>query len=500
MENQILPSRDLIAVLPLICLVLASFVPILMKVLRKNREPKAISSFFVGMIGLLLASGLTFSMVHSLLKLSGKASIAVFNEMLVIDGMGLWISYLVYLLGAFGLMLSYDSAAVRGRQFAEYIFLFLNSLVGVVLVAWSNDLIITFIAIEFMSLTLYLLIATGQDKILSKEAAFKYFVLGSFAAAFFLFGISLVYGAVGSTALSEVVPSALELLSTSKIFVAGFTLVILGLAFKVSVFPFHSWTPDVYQGAATPVTTVMSTAVKAASFLAFLRLFAGSDLFRLESSTISQVLQWLAVLTMTAGNFAALQQSNLKRMLAYSSVAHSGYLMVGLIAAGFGSNFDSGATCLLFYIFSYSLMTVGTFALVSLFEKHADTHVSMNDLKGLGKKSPLIAFCFFILLISLAGVPPTLGFFGKLYLFSSALEQGLVWLVVWGVLNSVVSVYYYLRPVVYMFMSEGEESPYPGQKLMTSSALLFAAIVIIALGFASAPLLRVVQKSVVIGM
>lgn len=499
MELNFVASRDLTAVLPLIVLFVASLIPMGMKAFRGGLEVKPMTTFVWGMLGIVGASGTSFGVTSTLLKLSDKRSLGVFSNMLVVDGLGLWVSYLIFLLGAVALMIGYDHIATKGRHFSEHLFLLLNSMIGMVLVAWSNDLLMTFIAIEFMSLALYLLIAISNEKLLSKEAAFKYFVLGSFASAFMLFGVSFVYGTVGSTQLPEITSAALELMTASKLFMVGFLLVVIGFAFKVSLFPFHSWTPDVYQGSPTSVTTLMSTAVKAASFIAFLRLFAGSNLFRLEDKDLLNIMQWLAIFTMTIGNVAALIQTNVKRMLAYSSIAHSGYLMIGLIAAGFGSNFDSGATGLLFYLFSYALMTMGTFALVALFEKNLDSALHVDQLKGLAKKSPLMAWAFFILMLSLAGVPPTLGFFGKFYLFSSAVEQGFVWLVFWGLINSVISVYYYLRPVVNMFMSDSQDQERVLPAPLTQATLVIAAIFIVILGLASGPLLRVVQQAVMVG-
>lgn len=499
MDANFIPSRDLIALMPLFILFLASLVPMAVKAARGGRELRPVTTFIWGMIGFLAASGTSFTLVGGLLKVSDKKTLSLFSSLLVLDGMGLWVSYLIFLLGAVALMLSYDHVSTKGKHYSEFFFLLLNSIIGMVLVAWSNDLIMTFIAIEFMSLSLYLLIAVSNERKLSKEAAFKYFILGSFASAIMLFGVSFVYGTVGSTQLTEITAATLDLFTASKLFTVGLLLVIMGFAFKVSVFPLHAWTPDVYQGSSTPVTTLMATAVKAASFVAFLRLFAGANLFRLEDKDLLNIFQWLAIFTMTIGNVAALVQTNLKRMLAYSSVANSGYLMIGLIAASFGSNFDGGATSLLFYLLSYSLMTMGTFALVALFEKHSDTTVHIDQLRGLAKKSPLVAGSFFLLMMSLAGIPPTIGFFGKFYLFSSAIEQGFLWLTFWGVINSVISVYYYLRPVVYMYMSDETDSASLEAAPLTQATLVAAAVLIVVLGLASGPLFRVVQQALTIG-
>ncbi len=500
MDVQFNALREPILILPLIILFIASVIPITLKMLRGNRELKPFAAVIWGFFGLLGASGTTFAVISNMLRESQEPFITAFSGAIVIDGMGIWISYLIYFLGAITLLLSYDHIAVRGKQFSEYLFLTLNSIIGMVLVVMSNDLMITFIAIEFMSLALYVIIALSRERTLSKEASFKYFVLGSFASAIFLFGISFVYGSVGSTSIPVITSNAVDLFNSNKLFVIGILMIVVGFAFKISVFPFHAWTPDVYQGAATPVTTLMSTAVKAASFLAFLRIFTSANFFRLEDLDFLNVMQWLAILTMTVGNVAALKQTNLKRMLAYSSIAHSGYMMVGIISAGFGENFDSGATGLLFYIFAYSLMTVGTFALVALFEKKETTILNIDGLKGLSLKAPLVALSFAILLLSLAGIPPTLGFFSKFYLFSAAMDQGFIWLSLWGVINSVISVYYYLKPVVYMYMSEDQPNEIQTRLVFTKATLVASAVFIVVFGILSASLFRVVQKSVITGL
>jgi NADH-quinone oxidoreductase subunit N len=334
----------------------------------------------------------------------------------------------------------------------------------------------------------------SREEILSKEASFKYFVLGSFASAIFLYGIALMFGTVGSTYLPDIASAANHLITTNRMFLVGFVLLILGFAFKVSVFPLHAWTPDVYQGSATPVTAFMATAVKTATFVAFLRLFVaeGLDL----SPRLQDIITWLAVLTMTVGNVAAIMQNNLKRMLAYSSVAHSGYVMIGIVAAGFGDNYNSAATSVLFYLFSYSLMTLGSFALVGLLEKNESTSVNVGDLKGIARKHPWLALALTVLMLSLAGIPPTVGFFGKLYIFSAAIEQDLYWLVFWGVINSVISVYYYLRPVVAMYFSEDEAGDLLPTQYFTRGTVLLTAVIVIVVGLFSSPVLKAVQKSV----
>ena len=486
--KPVLELVDVLAVSPLIVLLVMSLFPLMIKVFRGNRELNHYVTLFFAFIGLGLATALTASM-------SGSKPSGYFNDAIVFDGVVPWASYLVYFVTAASLMMSLDHVATRGRQFSEHVFLMLSSAIGMIVLIMSNDLIVTFIGIETMSLCLYLLCAMSHEGTLSKEAAFKYFVLGSFASAIFLYGVALIYGTAGSTYFPDITEAIGPLLTTSRLFVVGLGLLILGFAFKVSIFPLHSWTPDVYHGAPTPVTAFMATAVKAATFIAFLRLF-NSEGFA-DADRFFNVLQWLAVLTMLVGNAAAILQDNFKRMLAYSSVAHSGYLMVGLIAAAFGDNYDAGATSVVFYLLSYSLMTLGTFALVAMFEKYASTQLTMNGLKGLASRYPVLSLSLTILLLSLAGIPPTLGFFGKFYLFSAAIEQDMYWLVFWGVLNSAISVYYYLRPIVMMYMSDEQPSEVLGQHMLTRITVVATAIFIVVMGIFSSPMLKAVQRSVV---
>ena len=282
-------------------------------------------------------------------------------------------------------------------------------------------------------------------------------------------------------------------MATNKLFLFGVTFVVIGFCFKVSIAPFHAWAPDVYQGAPTPLTSFMATAVKTATFAAFLRVLATKPL--IGSQNLFDVLQWLAVITMTVGNIAALVQSNLKRTLAYSSISHSGYLLVGLICVGTSQNSAFGASSVIFYLIGYALMTTGAFAIVSLMEKNENSVIQTENLAGFAKKQPLLAFCFTIFLLSLAGLPPTLGFFGKLYLFSAAVNEGLVWLALWGVLNSVLSVYYYLRPIVMMYMRDGDCDIADDHSYATIIMIVVAAVLILILGVASGPIFKMIEQS-----
>lgn len=493
LPTDLVTLKEILVIAPMAAMFLISLIPLLLKPFLGNREPNPFTVLVYNFVGLLTAAGLTAAFFGH--GFGGKTF--AFSNAVVLDGTTVFMSYLVYIATGVGLMLAYEHVATRGRQFTEFCFLMMSSAVGMLILIMANDLIVTFIGIETMSLCLYILVAMSREQTLSKEAAFKYFVLGSFASAIFLYGVALIYGTVGSTYFPDIATEGVKLITTNRVFLVGTVLVTIGFAFKVAVFPLHSWAPDVYQGAATPVTAFMSTAVKAASFVAFLRFFT-TDAIALSPHFLG-VMTWLAVLTMTIGNVAAVMQNNFKRILAYSSVAHSGYAMIGLITAGFGTNYDAAATSLLFYLFSYTLMTLGTFALICVFEKNENTSLEVNDLRGVGRRYPWLGMSMTILLLSLAGIPPLLGFFAKFYVFSAAIEQDMYWLVFWGAINSVISVYYYLRPIVVMYMMEDENSaasPLMKSQILTRGTVVVTAMLIVVLGLLSSPLFKMVQRSV----
>ncbi|NQY99183.1 MAG: NADH-quinone oxidoreductase subunit N [Bdellovibrionales bacterium] len=466
---------DLLLVSPAIALFLASLIPLAIKVLRGNTESNSVATIMYGLVGVVTAMVLTLANY-------GIDKVA-FQGALRFDGLSFWMQMVVLVVAAVTLILSRDNPATNNRLFSEYVFLLLNSLVGMMIVAWSNDLMSLFIGIETMSLCLYILIALSSEPRKSKEAAFKYFVLGSFASAIMLYGISFIYGTVGSTYIQDITQVSIQLMNTNRLFLFGVVLTILGLCFKVSVFPFHSWTPDVYQGAPTPLTAFMSTGVKAVSLAFFLRFIAMEVIVSERAILLMNALEWLAAFTILAGNIAAIMQDNLKRMLAYSSVAHSGYVMMGILAAGVGGESILGASGVVFYIVAYTIMTLGAFGILVLFEKRAESSLEVSDLSGLGARNPWAAACITIFMLSLAGIPPTVGFFGKLFIFSAAVKQGFFWLAVWGVIGSVISVYYYLRPIVTMYMQNDEGASVLQTKGLTRLAISVLAISVIVFGF-----------------
>lgn len=479
---------DFLLVSPAIALFIVSLIPLAIKVLRGNEEQNAFATLLYGYMGVIVAGGLmvaTFGMNQ-----------AAFENALVFDGISSIAGMVVLLMTAIGMTFARDNFSTNTNQFSEFIFLTLNAAVGMLTFIWSNDLIITFVGLELMSLCLYVLIAISAESKLSKESAFKYFVLGSFASAIMLYGISFIYGTAGSTFLPELKMAGASLISTNRLFLLGFVLLLVGVLFKISAFPFHAWTPDVYQGSPTPVTGFMATGVKAATLAFFLRLMSSQTLVAERAWPLIDVMQWLAALTILVGNVGAFRQTSIKRMLAYSSIAHSGYVMIGLIAAGIGGENLVGASGVLFYIFAYALMTIGAFGVLSMLETRDDHDVSVDDIRGLAKSRPLVALAMTVLLLSLAGIPPTVGFFGKLFLFSAAVKQGFWWLAFWGVVGSVISVYYYLRPVVAMYMQDAITDQPILERPMTQFVVVLMAVLVVGFGIFSDPFFQLFVQSV----
>lgn len=473
---------DVVGILPMIVLFLMSLIPIIVKLANKNIEPDPIVTTVLGVAGFLSVLIATVTVYPKT-----QAAAMLFSKAVRLDGVSVFATGLVCMAGVIVLILSMENLATRGRQYTEYVFLMMNAALGMVVVAWSNDLIVTFIGIEVMSLCLYLIIAMSHEERLSKEAAFKYFVLGGLASAIFLYGVALMFGATGTTYIDEISSIAGDQISQSKIFLFGILLAIIGLCFKVSIAPFHAWTPDVYEGAQTPVTAFMATAVKLVTFVVFMRLVVGDYLTQDLRGRLLDVLQWLAVLTMVVGNIGAIMQEGLKRMLAYSSIAHSGYIMMGLIAAAVGGQSWLGATGVTYYVFAYTIMTLGAFAVVTVLEKHESHNILVDDLAGLSKTRPILSACLAIFMLSLAGIPPMVGFFGKFFLFSAAIKQGFFWMAVWAAINSVISVYYYLRPIVVMYMRPTENPITFGKNYLGAMSIVLMAAATILVGVFTEP-------------
>ncbi len=373
-----------------------------------------------------------------------------FSRLVRMDNLSNFFAVVFLMAGLITLCLS-GGYVQRERMLAgEYCTLLLVSMTGMLFMAQANDLMTVYLGIEMMSIPVYVLVAMMRTSPKSPEAGLKYLLLGAFASAILLFGIAFVYGAAGTTLLSDILSHAPRAIAVSDpLFLAGVGFLMVGLGFKVSLVPFHMWTPDAYEGAPTSVTAFMSVAVKAAGFAVLIRVIVLT--LRPMALDWSQIFWWLAVVTMVLGNVVALVQENIKRMLAYSSIAHAGYVMVALTT---GTQLGVQAT--LVYLFIYALMNLGAFGVIIAMSREGDQGVDVQDFSGIARERPLYALAMAVFMFSLAGIPPTAGFIGKWYVFSAAVRAGYVWLAVIGVLMSAVSAYFYLRVLVVMYMREPE--------------------------------------------
>jgi NADH-quinone oxidoreductase subunit N len=402
-----------------------------------------------------------------------------FSRMLQVDGFATFFRVLVLAIGAVSILISTNYLKQAEHEGGEYYALVLFSVVGQCLMATANDLIMIFIGLEVSSIATYILAGYLRDDKRNNEAALKYFLLGSFATAFLLYGVAWIYGTTGATNLTEVRRVLLDPQYAPNPILLGVALglVLVGLLFKVSAVPFQSWAPDVYQGAPAPVTAFMSVGPKAAAFAAFLRITMWA--FEPVKNHWEPVLWFVAIATMVVGNFAALRQSNVKRLLAYSSISHAGYILVALTAAS-----KTGTEAAMFYLASYAAMNLGAFAIITHVARKGETRVDIDDYAGLGTRQPFTAALFTVFLLSLIGVPLTGGFFAKFYVFKSALDSNLIALTIIGVLNSVVAAFYYLRLIVIMYMKpapdEVDTLPEPSMGIRT--ALIVCGVATIVLG------------------
>lgn len=375
-----------------------------------------------------------------------------FGRMVVLDSFALFFQAVLLLTAAVTILISMDYLVQEGADHYEYYVLMLFATFGMMMMASAQELIMIFLGLETMSISIYVLAGWRKDHPKGHEGALKYLLLGAFSSAFLLYGVALVYGATGSTHLKDVADFLAGRASGGRttLLLLGMGMLVVGFGFKVASVPFHMWTPDIYEGAPSPVTGYMAAGVKAAAFAAFLRVF----FYSLESlqADYSMVLWVLAVATMTLGNVVAIAQENIKRMLAYSSIAHAGYILVGMVAGGEAAN-----ASILYYLLAYTLMNMGAFAVVVLYGRKGEQNVLIEDYRGMGTRYPVLGAAMALFMFSLAGLPPTAGFMGKFYVFSAAVAKGYVWLVVIAVMNSLISVYYYFRVTIKIYMQPAEK-------------------------------------------
>ncbi len=399
---------------------------------------------YVSLVGVILALIFSFRLFGSFQ--SG------FSGMVVADNYAVFFKVVFGIICLLTILISIGYTRQQGIAMGEYYVLVLFSTVGMMLMAAGTNLLTIFLGLETMSISIYVLTGIKRTDPRSVESAMKYFILGAFATGFFLYGVALVYGATGSFNLKEIASflSASGSAGRTPLVIIGIGLLTIGFGFKVAAVPFHMWTPDVYEGAPTSITAFMATGIKAAAFAGLVRVFYSAlGPFQPDWTAIMWLL---SVATMTVGNIVAITQSNIKRMLAYSSIAHAGYILVAFTAGN-----DLGTSSILYYLLAYAFMNIGAFAIVTLLGRKGKENTLINDYAGIGFKYPLLAAAMTIFMLSMAGIPPLAGFMGKFYIFSAAVKAELYGLAIIGVLNSALSVYYYLRVTVVMYFREAEE-------------------------------------------
>jgi NADH-quinone oxidoreductase subunit N len=435
------------------------------------------------LLGLIALAGALFG-IAATWYMSQSPGVA-FSNMIRVDSFSVFFHFLVIAIAAVVILTSYEYMAVQRIRAGEYYALILFGVVGMALMSSAVELVLIFIALEISSISTYILAGFRRHDASSAESSLKYFLLGSFATAFFLYGVALIFGATGSTNIDDI--SRVLLAGPVELLVyVAMALMFVGLGFKVAAAPFHIWTPDVYEGAPAPIVGFMSTAPKAAAFAVLLRV-----VFVINAPGRYWLIWVAAALSMTLGNVGALVQNNVKRLLAYSSIAHAGYLLVAFAATP-----DLGTSAAMFYTAAYAAMNVGAFAVVSHFANAGERYVTLEDYEGLGRTSPLLAATLTIFLLSLIGIPMTGGFFAKFYVFSAALKSNLVWLTLIGVINSAVGAYYYLRIVVVMYMRESRrEVPVTPIPFGLGLALVISVVTTLYLGVLPNRVLQYAQQS-----
>jgi NADH-quinone oxidoreductase subunit N len=466
---MIFDTADLLTILPTILVVVWACVLLMVIVFTSKPHPALVPG--------LTAAGLLVAGVLEVFSFGQQAT--AFGGMLSVDGFSHFINLLLIGGGLLTIAVSYDYLQRMKLDRGEYYALMLFSISGMMLMGAAADLIVVFLALELLSIPLYVMAAFARPDARSEEAGLKYFLLGAFASGFLLYGVALVYGATATTSLAGVFAAAQAGVQYPVYLLLGAGLMLVGLGFKVAAVPFHMWTPDVYQGSPTSVTAFMAVGAKVGGFAALLRVFIVA--FPSISEQIEPVLWAMTALTLVVGNVLAIAQSNIKRMLAYSSISHAGFILMALVAYGNdAARFDVVAATL-FYLLAFALASFGSWAVVMSLEKSEGRGLEFDDYRGLGAKYPLLALAMAVFMLSFTGVPPTLGFAGKFYLFRAVLEGGYVGLAIVGVLTSLVSAYYYLRVVVTMYMQTGNPTIHndTGLRLTAAGAALGTVLLFI---------------------
>ncbi|HEV2903425.1 MAG TPA: NADH-quinone oxidoreductase subunit N [Pyrinomonadaceae bacterium] len=457
------PDVNLTLILPEIIVAIAGVIVMMVDAFSHPRQRLVTGT--LSLLALLAAAAATIW-----LWVARPLTASAFNGMIVLDEFRLSFTVIFIIVAILTLLIATIWIETENLPAGEFHSLLLFATAGMMLMASAGDLVIVFLGLEILSIATYVLAGFRRTDTRSNESSLKYFILGSFASAFLLYGIALIYGATatntlpGTTNIATIAARLDQSLYPPLLF-AGMAMLLVGFGFKIATAPFHVWTPDVYEGAPTPVTAFMAAGPKAAGFASFMRVFLfGFPIVTAAASTAGfahtawvGALAIMAALTMTIGNVVAIVQNNVKRMLAYSSIAHAGYALVGFVAAGAATDpaqRNAAVTAVVFYLLTYAVMNMGAFAVVTIIARKGDRRNNVEDYNGIGFSSPVLAFSLSIFLLSLLGMPLTAGFMGKIMVFSAAVNQGYVWLVVLGVLNTAISAYYYLRLIIVMFFRE----------------------------------------------
>ena len=473
-------SSQFDAVIPMLCVTLAGLVVLLAEAFRSRDEKMPIGGLaIIGLVG------------------AGIASILLWDRntesfgAVTADNFALFVNLVLVVVGILTVVFSAETVERDRLPAGEYYAVLLFAIVGMMLMGQATDLLVIFLALETMSIAVYVLTGIRRDQQQSTEAAFKYFLLGAFASSFFLYGIAFLYGTTGTTNIDELSTRiAAQSMSGNPMILLGIGLLIVGFGFKIAAVPFHMWSPDAYEGAPAVVTGFMSTGVKAAAVAAFVRVFLkGLDPMIADWAP---VLWWIAAATMIIGTVVGVAQTSLKRMLAYSSIAHGGYLLAGLVAGN-----EVGKSAILFYLAAYALTNLGAFGVISLLGTRERANDDLRDYAGLWYSHPALATLMTFFLLSLGGFPPTAGFIAKWYIFSAAVGSGYYGLAIIGVLSSVVSVFFYLRIVVMMYMTERDARPVPAPiSRLAMAGLMVAMLGVLYLGVLPTRLIELAQQSI----
>jgi NADH-quinone oxidoreductase subunit N len=474
------PTINYLAILPLVILVAAALLLLLADLVIREKRVLAV----LGILAVLGALAAVFFV---------RPASPDFQGMAVADNLGLFASAAILLAAGLAMLLSLERVSDFTRRPGPYYALILLAAAGMIAMAKGSDFVIIFLGLEIFSLALYILTGFARRDARSNEAALKYFLLGAFASGFFLYGIALIYGATGQTSLTAIAQGVAPMSVTTPfapLLPIGVGLLLVGFGFKLALVPFHMWTPDVYQGAPTSVTAFMSVATKTAAFAALMRVLAALVGY---SQPWLLALAIIAALTMTLGNFAALRQTSLKRMLAYSSIAQAGYILTGVAAGN-----QQGFLGALYYLLAYTFMNLGAFAVLQAIQSPGENDVTGEQINGLAARKPGLALLMAVFMFGLTGIPPLAGFFAKLFVFNGAVQAGLVWLAVIGVINSGIAAYYYLRVTVGMYMNQPgpAAAAWPRTGWAVYVTLVIAAIGTVLVGLWQFPVMQSVMEAV----